>query len=124
VLNGGEPLTFCRAVPMVGGVDILGRNSPGRSAERRYQTLYMEWKRRRFGRRLPFLLRTALFLSFFLVIPVHLSRTWSLIVGVVYGGIFVGWMLFPQVLMPRQIFYWQMGAWGEQKTASELKRLQ
>src|SRR5438477_4396800 len=96
---------------------ILRRNSPGRFAERRYQTLYLGWKRRRFGRRLPFLLRTVFFLSFFLVLSIHLSRTWSLVVGVLYGGIFVCWMLFPQLLMPRKILYWQMGAWGEQKTA-------
>jgi hypothetical protein len=25
--------------------------------------------------------------------------------------------------MPHQVFKWQLGAWGEQKTASELKRL-
>jgi Na+/melibiose symporter-like transporter len=79
----------------------------------------VEWKRRRFGRRLPFLLRTVLFLSFIVVLLMHLSRTWSLTVGVVYGGIFAGWMLLPQLLMPRQIFYWQMGASGEQKTAGE-----
>lgn len=29
----------------------------------------------------------------------------------------------PEALMPGHIFNWQMGAWGEQKTASELKSL-
>jgi hypothetical protein len=109
---------------MVVLMDVRRRNAAGKSAERQFQTLYMQWKRRRFGTRRPLLLRTGLILSFLLVLSLHLGRSWSLIVGVLYGGIFVGWMLFPQLFVPRRIFNWQMGAWGEQKTASELKRLQ
>jgi hypothetical protein len=73
--------------------------------------------------RLPFLFRTLFVVSFILFVQVHLGRGWSLVAGILCGGVFVGWMLFPQLFMPRQIFRYQMGAWGEQKTASELKRL-
>jgi Nuclease-related domain len=104
-------------------IDILRRDSAGRSAERRFAVLYMEWKRRRFGRRVPFLLRMLFVLLLILTIELHPSRTWSLYIGMFFGATYVGWMMLPQIFMPRQIFYWQMGAWGEQKTASELKRL-
>jgi hypothetical protein len=104
-------------------IDVFRRGAAGRSAERRYEELYKSWLRRRFGRRMPLLVGAVFTVLAIVVVKSHLSTSWAFYAGFVIGGGFVAWMLLPQLLMPRQIFYWQMGAWGEQKTASELKRL-
>jgi hypothetical protein len=104
-------------------MDVFRRETAGRSAERHYEELYKSWRRRRFGRRMPTLLAAILVLLAIVVLKSHLSTTWAFCAGLFLGGAWGAWMLIPQALMPRQIFQWQMGAWGEQKTASELKLL-
>ncbi len=106
-----------------GVIDVFRRETAGRSAERHYEELFKSWRRRRFGRRMPALLAAVLGLLAILVLKSHLGTTWAFYAGFFVGGAVVTWMLMPLAMMPRQIFYWQMGAWGEQKTASELKLL-
>jgi len=53
----------------------------------------------------------------------HLSSRWALFAGVMLGMLVMGIRALPDMLMPGHIFNWQLGAWGEQMTASELAKL-
>jgi hypothetical protein len=53
----------------------------------------------------------------------HLSSRWALFAGVMLGMLVMGVRALPDMLMPGHIFNWQLGAWGEQMTASELAKL-
>jgi hypothetical protein len=109
---------------MLGSViDVFARNRAGHSAERKYKAMAKSWRNRRFGRRYSLYFWLGFAAALLLVLSLHLNSRWSLIAGVMLGGTMVGWMLMPEALIPGHIFNWQMGAWGEQKTASELKRL-
>jgi hypothetical protein len=81
------------------------------------------WKRRVLGRRssLYFWLIYALLL--FGALLLHPGRQWSLATGGVFGGLAMAWLLLPDTLRPAHISWWQLGAWGEQMTASELRSL-
>jgi hypothetical protein len=62
-------------------------------------------------------------LGLLLLASLHLSSRWALFAGVFFGmGVMVIRAL-PEVVMPSHIFNWQHGAWGEQMTASELRKL-
>jgi hypothetical protein len=104
-------------------IEVFTRRRAGRSAERKYKAMAKSWRDRRFGRRYSLYFWIGFAVAFGIVLSLHLNSKWSLIAGVLLGGTTVGWMLMPEALMPGHIFNWQMGAWGEQKTASELKRL-
>lgn len=64
-----------------------------------------------------------LFLVLLSVPSLPLSKRWSMVVGAWIGAAAMGWLLLPSTLMPGWIGSWQIGGWGEENTASELKRL-
>lgn len=104
-------------------LDLLTRNGAGRSAEKKYERLADAWLHRTFGMRYSLYFWTLFVAVVLVVINLDLSKNWALFAGLLLGASFVGWLLLPAALMPGHIFSWQMGAWGEQKTASELKAL-
>jgi hypothetical protein len=57
------------------------------------------------------------------VIVLRLPSRWSLFAGILLGMTIVFWWLLPEALMPGWISNWQFGAWGEQATAKQLRRL-
>jgi hypothetical protein len=66
----------------------------------------------------PSQVRTAGFLS-----GLHLSSRWALFAGTMFGMVVMAVRVLPEALMPSYIFNWQLGSWGEQMTASELRKL-
>lgn len=52
-----------------------------------------------------------------------MGEKWSIILGSWIGAAATTWLLLPDALMPGWIANWQRGSWGEENTASELKRL-
>ncbi len=62
-------------------------------------------------------------LLIFLLSGLHLSSRWALFAGTIFGMLVMGVRMLPDALMPGYIFNWQLGAWGEQMTASELASL-
>jgi hypothetical protein len=98
-------------------------NRAGRSAQRRYRALAKQWRRRVLGKRTLAALYTALALSLLVITNLHLSSRPSLWAGLVWGMLAMGVWMMPDALMPGHISNWQMGAWGEQNTASELRSL-
>ena len=104
-------------------LDVFQPNAAGRSATRRYKTLAKAWRQRAFGRRASLYFWTVFVVLVLAAVEWHLSRGWTFAFGMLSGGLFVGWLTIPEVVMPSHIFNWQLGAWGEQMTASELKRL-
>jgi hypothetical protein len=59
-----------------------------------------------------------------LLLPgLHLGGRWALLVGTFLGMLVMAIRAIPDALMPGYIFNWQLGAWGEQMTASELRGL-
>jgi hypothetical protein len=104
-------------------IDVFNKNRPGRSAEKRYERLADAWLDRTFGKRYSLYFWTVFVVAVLVIVDLPLTRHWALFAGLLLGASFVGWMLVPAALLPGHIFSWQMGAWGEQKTASELKSL-
>jgi hypothetical protein len=99
------------------------RERAGLSATRRYRTLSKRWRQRTFGERsglLAFLLGV---LTLLVLIDLPLSRHWALMGGVFWGMCATAAWMIPDLVMPSHIRNWQFGAWGEENTASELKRL-
>jgi hypothetical protein len=101
----------------------LIRDRPGWSAQARHDELARRWRRRFFGRRLTALVWTAVVLLTLFVARLHASRHVELLAGMALGMTIVTVTLFPSLLRPGWIGNWQQGAWGEEMTASELKRL-
>src|SRR4051794_35891008 len=101
----------------------LRRSRAGRSAARRHKLLAGAWRRRVLGRRTSacvWIVCTGVYLVLWnLRLPSH----WALGTGMLLGALIVAWWALPQVLMPGWISNWQEGAWGEQATAKELRRL-
>ena len=89
----------------------------------RYKSLSRAWRHRVFGRRFSFYFWLIFSLLLLLVVLARPSGRWSLLIGLGFGAAFAGWLLLPEALVPARIFRWQLGAWGEQMTQSELKRL-
>lgn len=112
----GLPIRVCVSV-------YVRRNVAGRSAAQRYKRLKKTWRHRVLGRRTGVLVFSVLFLLFLLVQHVHLSELWAMVIGSWFGALIAGWVLIPDVMMPGWIGNWQEGAWGEENTASELRRL-
>lgn len=104
-------------------LDAVRRERPGRSAERHYKALARRWRRRVFGRRFGLYFWTIYGLLLILVVIHHLNGRWSLYAGFGFGAMAASWILMPEALMPGHIANWQRGAWGEENTGSELKRL-
>jgi hypothetical protein len=102
---------------------LLNRWQAGRSAERRYKELAKAWRRRMFGRRFNLYFWTVYVLLVVLVAGQHPGGHVSLFIGFGFGAAAATWLLLPDALMPASIFNWQRGAWAEQNTESELKRL-
>ncbi len=102
---------------------MLRRERAGRSAERRYKELVAAWQRRVLPRRFAFYFRTIYALLLLLAIVWHPGSRWSLFAGFVLGMIGGAAVVAPDALMPAHIGRWQLGAWGEQNTQSELKKL-
>jgi hypothetical protein len=103
-------------------IDVLRRERAGRSAERRYKDLARSWRRRVFGRRFGLYFWTIYALLLVLVVD-HRGGRWPLYAGFVFGAAAASWRVLPEALMPAHISNWQRGAWGEQNTGSELKKL-
>lgn len=101
-----------------------GTGTAGRSAEAKYKALASAWRRRLLGRRAPMYFWGVFAVALIAVVSAHPSGRWGLYAGFVFGGAAVAWILLPDAVMPHQVFKWQLGAWGEQKTASELRRLE
>lgn len=104
-------------------IDLYRRRAAGRSAERKYKELSRAWRRRIIGGRLSKLLWVLWAAGLVVVVKLHLSSTWAFYAGFGFGAAATASLLLPDAVMPGRIFKWQMGSWGEQKTASELKRL-
>ena len=105
-------------------LDLLAhRDRPGRSASQRHTRVARAWRRRRFGRWAPYYATTAIVLVILLLPGLHLSSRWALFAGVMLGMVVMGIRALPDMLMPGHIFNWQLGAWGEQMTATELAKL-
>lgn len=104
-------------------IDVFRREAAGRSAERKYKALSKTWRRRVFGRRFAIYFWTIYIMLLLLVLSLDLAGRWAMYVGFGFGAAYAAWLLLPDSLMPGHIFNWQLGAWSEQNTASELRRL-
>lgn len=102
---------------------LANRDRPGRSASKRHARVARAWRRRRFGRRAPYYVVLLVVLLLFLLSGLHLSSRWALFAGTMFGMLVMGVRMLPDALMPGHIFNWQLGAWGEQMTATELAKL-
>jgi hypothetical protein len=76
-----------------------------------------------FGRRARLYATTIFALLVILAINLQLNSRWSLIAGLILGMSIMGTWLVPDALLPSHISNWQLGAWGEQMTARELRVL-
>lgn len=101
----------------------LIRDRPGWSAQARHDELARRWRRRFFGRRLIALVWTAVILLTFFVVRLDASKRVELFAGMGLGMVVVAVAVFPALLRPTWISNWERGAWGEEMTAAELKRL-
>lgn len=105
-------------------IELLpNRDRPGRSASQRHARIARAWRRRRFGRRAPYYAVLILVLVLFLLSGLHLSSRWALFAGTIFGMLVMAVRVLPDTLMPGYIFNWQLGAWGEEMTATELAKL-
>jgi hypothetical protein len=106
-----------------GVIDVFNRGAAGRSAERKHKELRRAWQARMFGRRARLYATTFFAFLAILIISLHLNSRWSLFAGLTLGMAIMATWLVPDALQPSHISNWQLGAWGEQMTASELKAL-
>jgi hypothetical protein len=53
----------------------------------------------------------------------HPASHGAMLIGFLLGGVAGMGIALPDALMPNYIQHWEIGAWGEQKTASELEKL-
>jgi nuclease-like protein len=102
---------------------LANRDRPGRSASRHHTRVARAWRRRRFGRRAPYYAFLVIVLLLFLLSGLHLSSRWALFAGTACGMLVTAVRMLPDALMPGHIFNWQLGAWGEEMTATELAKL-
>jgi hypothetical protein len=104
-------------------MDLLNRERAGRSAERKRKEMTRAWQARTFGRRARFYAIALYALLIIVIVNLDLSGRWALFAGVTFGMAVASTWLIPDALQPTHITNWQLGAWGEQMTASELKAL-
>lgn len=102
---------------------LANRDKPGRSATRHHTRVARAWRRRRFGRWAPYYAGAVVFVLILVLPGLHLSSRWALFAGVMLGMGVMAVRMLPEALMPGHIFNWQLGAWGEQMTATELAKL-
>jgi hypothetical protein len=102
---------------------MLRRERAGRSAALRYRALSKQWRRRMFGERAGLLAFLVGMLTLLVLIDLPLSGRWALFGGILWGMCATVTWVIPDLVMPSHIRNWQFGAWGEENTASELKRL-
>jgi hypothetical protein len=98
-------------------------DQPGSSASRHHRRVARAWRRRRFGRWAPYIAGLVVVILILLLPGLHLSSRWALFAGVMLGMLVMAIWALPDMLMPGHIFNWQLGAWGEQMTATELAKL-
>jgi hypothetical protein len=104
-------------------IDFFNRERAGRSATRKYKAVERRWRRRVLGRRTEFYAVVILALLLLLLLTLPLSSTAAMLAGAVWGMAAMGAWLLPDTMIPGHIFSWQLGAWGEENTAGELKQL-
>lgn len=104
-------------------LEVFNREGAGRSAERKHKELARAWRVRMFGRRARAYTIAVFATLIFLLAGLHLSGRWALLAGTMLGMTIMATWLIPDTLVPSHVSNWQLGAWGEQMTASELKEL-
>jgi hypothetical protein len=104
-------------------IDLLNRERAGRSAERRRKEMSRAWQARTFGRRARYYAIAFFALLIIVIVKLDLSGRWALFAGITFGMALAATWLIPDALQPTHITNWQLGAWGEQMTASELRKL-
>lgn len=108
---------------MIDAIDAWRAKRPGRSSQQRYDELYATWRHRFVRRRWTWYIQTLLGLLIILVAVVHPEFRIAFPAGLILGGAMVMWVALPDWFVPSGIRGWQLGAWGEEKTASELRKL-
>lgn len=103
--------------------EVLARDHPGRSAARRHKELSRRWRRRTFGHWGPITFWVTLVVIVGTVAVLHPGGRLVSMGTLVAGMLLMSMRAIPDALLPGHIFNWQLGAWGEQNTATELKRL-
>jgi hypothetical protein len=104
------------------GVTDRYYDGAGRSGMRRYKELARDWQRRTIGRRT--MLAVWVVLALVLVVLSSMAHlTWQFTAGLVLGGAAIAAYMLPDAILPDHIQRWQRGAWGEQNTARQLRRL-
>jgi hypothetical protein len=98
-------------------------NRAGRSAMREHKRLSRVWRSRVFGRRTAIYVFLVWGVLVLVVSGLHIPSRWALLAGVLLGGGIVGCWAIPEAVMPGWIRNWQLGAWGEQQTAKQLRML-
>lgn len=112
--------------PTADVVDMFGAfagGRAGRSATRKYNDLSSDWFKRTFGRRTAVYAWGIYALVFIFILTLHLSSRSALLAGLMMGLFGGAMMLMPGALLPSYISNWQLGAWGEESTARELRKL-
>jgi len=103
-------------------IEVLRRGA-GRSADSKYKGLSKAWRRRVLGRRTSVYFWVIFSLLLYAAVSFTPSGRWVWPVGTFFGGLGAAWLMVPDALMPSHIMNWKLGSWGEQNTASELKKL-
>ena len=99
------------------------RYDAGRSAKSKYDQLAQDWMRRTFGKRTFAYAWTIVVLLVMLATQQHLSSRWALAVGFGLGLVGGTLVVLPAAMLPSYIANWQLGAWGEENTGRELRKL-
>lgn len=103
-------------------IEVLRREA-GRSADSKYKGLSKAWRRRVLGRRTNVYFWIIFGLLLYAAVSFTPSGYWEWPIGTFLGGLGAAWFMVPDALMPSGILNWKLGSWGEQMTASELKKL-
>jgi len=77
-----------------------------------------------FGRRFSLYFWATFAVLLFGAAKLDLRPPWGVYVGMFFGCALTAWLLIPEALMPWWISSWRTGAWGEENTARELRRLE
>ncbi len=112
---------FWRTADPIRVIHCLSRRErPGGYALERHKELRKAWQRRMFRGWTAALVVLVMVLGF---IGTLLPNEWKTMLLVFAFALPVGWWGIQEALLPDHIGRWRRGAWGEQMTASELKKL-